>query len=144
MKNRVWFLYALPFIVIIAFVIGVFGIREKFFPKAPAMEYPEQNDIVSVTAYSYLDTKTVAVDVAADDWENLLIMIGNSTPTRMQSLNDRPTVRPYYEVELKTDNSAYWYFIYEDGEQVYIETPYVGIYCADRELLDWVISYLHE
>ena len=45
---------------------------------------------------------------------------------------------------MQTSEMEYRYFVYERGEQVYIEMPYEGIYTADRWLFNFVIKYFEE
>lgn len=142
MKNRVWFLYAIPFILITSIVVGCFWLCEEFFPKAPEIDCPAQTEILSATVSAVSADMDVVVDVSADDWAGLLILLGNCTPTRMQSINDTPTVRYYYEFALKTEGRVYSYFLYEDDGQVYLEMPYTGIYRAQKDFLWFAQMYI--
>ncbi len=77
------------------------------------------------------------------DLEELFEHIQNVEPTREQSVNDYPP-KGFYRIEVQTSEMEYRYFVYERGEQVYIEMPYEGIYTADRWLFSFVIKYFEE
>ena len=47
-------------------------------------------------------------------------------------------------VDIHADDRTYRYFVYEEGEQVFIEVPYEGIYASETELLDLVLQYFEE
>lgn len=59
-------------------------------------------------------------------------------------MDDYPTFRPYYGVDVQTEEGQYRYFIYLAGEQFYIEMPYEGIYESRIELFDLVLKYFEE
>ena len=142
MKRRVWFLYAIPFILIIAMGVGAFWFLEEVFPKAPEVEVPEQAEILSATASSTTDLMGVTVDIPAEDWVEVLVLLGNSAPTRRQALNDSPSVRPYYEFRLKTEERSYSYFVYLEDGQVWLEMPYTGIYRTQNDFLWFAQMYI--
>lgn len=141
MKQRVWFLYAIPFILIIAIGVGGFWLLEEVFPKAPEIDLPGQQEILSAHASSTTDLMGVIVDIPAEDQEALLTLLARSIPTRMQSVNDSPSVRPYYEFRLKTEKRSYSYFVYLEDGQLWLEMPYTGIYRTGSELLDLAKAY---
>ena len=49
-----------------------------------------------------------------------------------------------YGVDIQTEERQYRYFVYEAGEQVYIESPYEGIYKAEHTLFSIVLKYFEE
>ena len=77
-------------------------------------------------------------------YEDLIRYISEAKSTRKQPLNDIPTSGAYYGVEIQTGEMQYHYFVYEEGEQVYIEMPYDGIYESKIELLDLFLKYFEE
>jgi hypothetical protein len=58
------------------------------------------------------------------------------------SVNDVPSVRPYYKIEVLTDERMFNYYIYKENNNVYIELPYEGIYVIDSQIIniisDWI------
>ena len=76
--------------------------------------------------------------------EELFSYIQKAEPTREQSLNDYPSGYGFFRIEVQTREREYRYFVYERGEQVYIEIPYEGIYTADSWLFSFVIKYFEE
>ena len=112
------------------------------FPEAEPIRYPELEKVVSVTLGC--NTPDVSIPMGEKYYEDLLQYISEAKPTRKQAIDDYPTSRPYYSVEIKINEDQYRYYVYEDGEQVYIEIPYEGIYTAEMELFDLVLKYFEE
>lgn len=52
------------------------------------------------------------------------------------SVNDYPSVRPYYEVEIKTVEEVLRYVIYEESGTAYAEISYEGIYKIEKETME--------
>jgi len=141
MKNRSWLLYTIPFILIAAMILCFFWVREEMFPEAPEIEVPEREDILMASVSSVSADMDVVVEISAGEWEAVLTLLENSTPTRRQSVNDTPSVRPYYEFILKTEKRMYSYFVYLEDGQVWLEMPYTGIYRTVQPLLTLAKSY---
>ena len=129
-------------IICVVFLAGAVYLFNEIFPKAKPIRHPVIEDIVSVE----LSCNTPDGDIPMSEiyYKDLLMYISEARPTHKPALNDYPTVWPYYGVEVKTDAIHYRYFIYENGEQVYIEMPYEGIYKADRKLFELVLKYFEE
>ena len=60
--------------------------------------------------------------------------LAKAVPTRKMSVNDYPAVRPYYKIEAVCLDITYYYFVYTEDNQTYIEVPYEGIYRADSQI----------
>lgn len=129
-------------VVSIGLVAGAVYIFNDIFPKAEPIKRPEIEDVVSVTLGC--NTPDVSIPMGEKYYEDLLQFISEAEPTRKQAMDDYPTSRPYYGVEIQTNEDQYRYYVYEDGEQVYIEIPYEGIYTAEMELFDLVLKYFEE
>ena len=56
------------------------------------------------------------------------------------SVNDYPSVRPYYVVEIQTIDRILRYIIYEENGTAYVEIPYEGVYEMKREVIDILSS----
>ena len=129
-------------IIIIAFlgiaVIGGYAILNNIFPKADPIKFPDTESITAITLIQK-DGSSVAVETA--DFGEILKNITNAQPPRTMSVNDYPTAKTYYTIEVDTAARQYRYFLYAENSQVYIELPYEGIYKANQQFLDFVLEY---
>lgn len=129
-------------IIIIAFlgiaVIGGYAILNNIFPKADPIKFPDTESITAITLIQK-DGSSVAVETA--DFGEILKNITNAQPTRTMSVNDYPTAKTYYTIEVDTAARQYRYFLYAENSQVYVELPYEGIYKANQQFLDFVLEY---
>ena len=129
-------------IIIIAFlgiaVIGGYAILNNIFPKADPIKFPDTESITAITLIQK-DGSSVAVETA--DFGEILKNITNAQPTRTMSVNDYPTAKTYYTIEVDTAARQYRYFLYAENSQVYIELPYEGIYKSNQQFLDFVLEY---
>lgn len=129
-------------IVCVGLLAGAVYLFNDIFPKAKPIRHPEPDEIVSVKLSC--NTPDATIPMSEKYYEDLIRYISEAKPTRKQSLNDTPTAGAYYGVEIQTDEMQYRYFVYEEGEQVYIEMPYDGIYESKIELLNLVLKYFEE
>ena len=128
--------------ICVAMLLGTVYLFFSSFPKAEPIKHPELEKVVSVTLSCNTPNGTILM---SDRYYGDLIQhISEAKPTRKQSVNDYPTVWPYYGIEIQTTGRQYHYFVYEEGEQVYIEAPYEGIYRSKTEMLDLVLKYFEE
>ncbi len=129
-------------IVIIALfgtlIICGYAVFDNVFPKAGPIKCPTIENITSITLTQNND---VSVTMETADFEEFLQYLSNSQPTRMVTVNDYPTAKPYYYIEVDASERQYWYFVYAENSQVYIEIPYEGIYKANEQFLDFVLEY---
>ena len=130
------------FIVCIGLLAGAVYLFNDIFPKAKPIRHPEPDEIVSVKLSC--NTPDATIPMSEKYYEDLIRYISEAKPTRKQTLNDTPTSGAYYGVEIQTDEMQYRYFVYEEGEQVYIEMPYEGIYEAEHTLFSIVLKYFEE
>lgn len=119
-------------------VIGGYAILNNIFPKADPIKFPDTESITAITLIQK-DGSSVAVKTA--DFGEILKNITNAQPTRTMSVNDYPTAKTYYTIEVDTAARQYRYFLYAENSQVYIELPYEGIYKANQQFLDFVLEY---
>lgn len=129
-------------IVCVGLLAGAIYLFNDIFPKAKPIRHPEPDEIVSVKLSC--DTPDATIPMSEQYFEDLIRYISEAKPTRKQTLNDIPTSGAYYGVEIQTDEMQYRYFVYEEGEQVYIEMPYEGIYEAEHTLFSIVLKYFEE
>ena len=119
-------------------VIGVYAILNNIFPKADPIKFPDTESITAITLIQK-DGSSVAVETA--DFGEILKNITNAQPTRTMSVNDYPTAKTYYTIEVDTAARQYRYFLYAENSQVYVELPYEGVYKANQQFLDFVLEY---
>ena len=138
MKRKVFWVIAL--ILFMSVVAGGWHMFNEIFPKAKPIRTPSIEEIRSISVAVNNDEE---FEIEGVDLEELFEHIKNAKPTREQSVNDYPP-KGFFRIEVKTSEMEYSYFVYERGEQVYIEMPYEGIYTADRWLFNFVIKYFEE
>ena len=129
-------------IVCVGLLAGAVYLFNDIYPKAKPIRHPEPDEIVSVTL-SCNNTDTT-IPMSEQYYEDLIRYISEAKPTRKLALDDYPTTRRYYCVDVETEEFQYRYFVYLAGEQVYIEMPYEGIYESKIELFDLVLKYFEE
>ena len=138
MKMEKWLFFSV-IIAIIALlgiaVVGAGSVYQSVFPMAAPIDCP---DLESITAISLIRDNDTSVVVETADFGELLHNISNTQPTRIWSVNDYPTAENYYTMEIDTSEREYRYFIYMESSQVYIESPYEGVYQADQQILELV------
>lgn len=131
--KKTWFVAIIALLAIA--VLGGYAVFDSIFPKVAPIKCP---DIQSVTSVTLVENNGVSVTVETTDFEEILTNITNGQPTRAMSVNDYPTAKSYYTVEVYTEARQYRYFLYVENSQVYIEIPYEGIYKTDHQFLDFV------
>ena len=141
-KRKTIWLLCTGLIVLIGVIAGALYLFNTIFPKAGPINVPEIEDIVSVSISCGTSDQTAPL--RKEDMEQLLEYLSKGKPTRQTAMNDHPTERTYYSISVQTDIREYCYFIYEKGEQIYIEVPYEGIYEAQAELFDLIFTYHQE
>ena len=122
-------------------VIGGYAILNKIFPKADPIKFPDTESITAITLIQN-DGSSVAIETA--DFGEILKNITNAQPTRTMSVNDCPTAKTYYTIEIDTAARQYRYFLYAEKSQVYIELPYEGIYKSNQQFLDFIADYFKD
>lgn len=113
----------------ICFIVFSFYIFNIFFPKAQPIQLPESKNINSISIICESEEK----NISKENIDDLLLYLKTSTPTRKQSINDHPAVNPFYKIIIETTEENYYYFVYEEDNDTYIEMPYVGVYRANGE-----------
>ena len=111
--------------------VGGYCVLDYLFPKAAPIICPDESELISISVgtnsdvFSFLDST---------EYSEILSNLSAAEPTRTMSVNDYPTVKPYYLISIQCRNSTYYYFIYTENNQTYIEMPYEGIYKADSRI----------
>ena len=141
MKKEKWLI---PTVVVITATLLVFAVMgasavyDHFFPMANPIVCPDEEDIASISLTHSSDPSAV-IDVS--DFGYILRSIHGAQPTRNWSVNDYPTTENYYTIEINTSawqDRYFRYFVYTENSQVYLESPYEGVYKADQQLLDFL------
>lgn len=122
-------------------VVGGYIVFDNVFPKASPIKYPEIDNITSI---SIVEDDDVSTKIDQSDFEVILENIKVSRPTRKMSINDYPSVRPYYEVAIDTTEKEYRYFVYIEDGYVHIEIPYEGIYKSDQQFYDLILQNIND
>ena len=122
-------------------VIGGYAVLNNIFPKADPIKFPDAESITAIT-FIQKDGSSVAVETA--DFGEILKNIANAQPTRTMSVNDYPTVKTYYTIEVDAAARQYRYFLYAENSQVYVELPYEGIYKSNQQFLDFIAEYFKD
>ncbi|MBE6776259.1 MAG: hypothetical protein E7543_08745 [Ruminococcaceae bacterium] len=122
-------------------VIGGYVVLNNIFPKADPIKFSNTESITAITLIQK-DGSFVAVETA--DFGEILKNIANAQPTRTMSVNDYPTVKTYYTIEVDTAARQYRYFLYAENSQVYVELPYEGIYKSNQQFLDFIAEHFKD
>ena len=122
-------------------IIGGYAVLNNIFPKADPIKFPDTESITAITLIQK-DGSSVAVETA--DFGEILKNITNAQPTRTMSVNDYPTAKTYYTIEVDTDTRQYRYFLYTENSQVFIELPYEGVYKSNQQFLDFIEEYFKD
>ena len=117
--------------------VGGYCVLDHLFPKSAPIICPDESELISISVGTNSDVFSI---LAPTEYQEILNILSEAEPTRTMSVNDYPSVRPYYTLVLTTSSREYRYFIYEDRGQIYIEIPYEGIYGSDKQLLDLIIE----
>lgn len=129
MKKIFW----IGLLVLIVLIAGLYKAYDNMFPKAEPIRQIKVSKTDSVYIYDNNENKIGMID---SEIEELFTYINAAEPTRIMSVNDYPNVRPYYVVEIKSDDTYFRYMIYEDNGKTYVELPYEGVYTIDEKVID--------
>lgn len=133
-KKNIIFIVAI-FVVVI---ISAYYVDNIMFPVAKPIQHPSIEDIASIEIST--DDSNKVKKVMGTDFAKLVTHMSNSKPTRAVSFNDFPSVRPYYKIELLTEEKMFNYYVYEDNNKVYIERPYEGIYIINSQVINIILE----
>ena len=130
-------------VLLILACVGGYVILDHMFPVAEPLTYPALEDISSITLLQNSDVST-AIEIS--DFAGVLQNLQVNEPTRIWSIQDYPSVGDYYTIEIHTFNkqSLRRYFVYVENGQVYVESPYEGIYKANQQVLDFFAEHFKD
>ncbi len=120
-------------VVLLVVLIGGYAVYNHIFPVAAPVSCPDFDSVVCINSFTSGDE---SIELTDTDSEKLFTYISSAKPTRRMSVNDFPTVRPYYRIELETNEKIYTYYIYMEYGEAYVEAPYEGIYAADEAVFN--------
>ena len=130
MKKKTIIIIVAVFAVLL---LGAYMVFNSIFPKAEPIKQLEVSMVKSVSLYDSDDNE---IEVSDAELQKLLTYINAAKATRKMSVNDYPNVRPYYQLEVKTEERILRYMIYEEDGTAYVELPYEGIYIIDDNVLE--------
>lgn len=138
--------YVIIIVILCLVLIGGYFVFDSIFPKAGVISGPTQNrankdKLIKAISLMWDDNSFAMVE--NQDIGTVLQNINSAIPTRKMSVNDYPTVKDYYSIEIISSVRTYRYFIYEENSQVYIEVPYEGIYKSNQEFYDFIAGYFN-
>lgn len=134
MKKEKWLIpvvVSVSAVLLVIFAVGAYPVYNYLFPMAEAIVCPAGDDITSVSLARSSDP-SAAIEIS--DFATLLQTFRNTKPTRNWSVQDYPAAETYYTIEIRTSERQHRYFVYTEGSQVYLESPYEGVYEANQEL----------
>lgn len=147
MKKQKWLVPTVTVVTTALLVFAVMGapaVYDSFFPMAAPIVCPNEEDIASILLTQSNDSST-AIEIS--DFGNILQSIHNTQPTRIWSVQDYPAAENYYTIEMKTSawqDRYFRYFVYTEDSQVYLESPYEGVYEANQQLLDFLEKFFKD
>ena len=97
-------------IVCVGLLAGAVYLFNDIYPKAKPIRHPELNEIVSVKLSC--NTPDATIPMSEQYYEDLIRYIIEAKPTRKQALDDYPTFRPYYGVDVQTEEGQYRYYMW--------------------------------
>ena len=130
MKKKWFWIFIVMVIVLVA---GGYLVYDSIFPKAEPLKLLKISETDDVYIY---DSNGNEIELSDSEIEALFIYINTAESTRIMSVNDYPSVRPYYVVEIESVDRYFRYMIYEENGKVYVELPYEGIYTIDEKCID--------
>lgn len=124
---------AIILVAVVLLLLGAYVIFDNIFPKAEPIKQLDSGLLESVSIYDNENDEMVLGDV---ELQKLINCINGAVPTRVMSVNDYPGARPYYVIEIKTEERILRYIIYKENGTSYVEIPYEGVYEIDKEAVD--------
>ena len=120
-------------ILLLVLAIGAIKVYNDIFPMAKAIQLPDIEKISSIeisngnTFIEYTDNRTI---------KTIMECFLDAKATRNLSVNDAPSVKEYYIVNIITEdgNRGYNSFIYLENLKWCIEQPYWGVYEMGKDM----------
>jgi len=137
MKNKHYIIASI--IVLIFMIFGYLGYN-NLFPMAKPIQHLELEDISSIKISINDDNQENII--SNTDFTKAIAYFNDVKPTRIMSVNDYPAVRPYYRIEVLTNERRFVYYIYEENNSVYVELPYEGIYVINSKILKVIANWI--
>ena len=128
-------------VLLIAAVYGAFAVYDYFFPVAEPVICPIEDGVNTITLAK---SKSAAIMVDTACFADLLQHISSTEPTRKWSVQDYPAVKDCYIIEVNTLDRMHRYFVYVENSQVYLESPYEGVYKSNHQFLKFIQTLFQE
>lgn len=120
--------------VLIVVILGGYYVYNNIFPVTKPIQHPSVEEIISINIST--DDGNKESKILGTDFARVATYISNAKPTRIMSVNDSPTIRPYYKIEVLAEVKMFNYYVYKDNNKVYIESPYEGVYIIDNQVFN--------
>ena len=134
-------LIAAVVVLLVLLSVGGYFLLDSMFPVAAPITCPNEEDIVSISLLQNSDPSS-AIEIS--DFRSVMQGIRIVEPTRGWSIQDYPPTEIYYTIQIETSARLHRYFVYTEDSQVYVESPYNGIYKANQQILDFVAGYFKD
>ena len=125
-------IFLIVLVVFVVLVTGAYLAYDSIFPKAGPIKQLKLSEIDTIYIYN---NNEIEIEMSDVEIEELFTYINVAEPTRRMSVNDYPSVRPYYVIEIESFDRYFRYMIYEENGEVYVELPYEGIYVMDAKAI---------
>lgn len=120
-------------VVSIAAVVGA-GMGLLANSKSNPILIPKSSDVAGIQIEQVNGGESLGVIETADKnhIDTILKALQNTNKTMRESVNDSPMQEDYFQININ-GSSPRRFYLYNDGEQYFIEEPYAGIYKTNRE-----------
>lgn len=120
-------------VVSIAAVVGA-GMGLLANSKSNPILIPKSSDVAGIQIEQVNGGESLGVIETADKnhIDTILKALQNTNKTMRESVNDSPMQDDYFQININ-GSSPRRFYLYNDGEQYFIEEPYAGIYKTNRE-----------
>lgn len=120
-------------VVSIAAVVGA-GMGLLANSKSNPILIPKSSDVAGIQIEQVNGGESLGVIETADKnhIDTILKALQNTNKTMRESVNDSPMQEDYFQININ-GSSPRKFYLYNDGEQYFIEEPYAGIYKTNRE-----------
>lgn len=102
---------------------------------APSLELPEAASVLSVSMEQFTQRESDGVMMVTnrDDVATVLSLLSGARKMRLPSVNDYPTQNDYLVVRVSLATEMRTLCLYAEGNDYYIEEPYVGVYRSSEK-----------
>lgn len=101
-------------------------------PKDASILIPKREEVSSIRIEQVKASESLGIIEIVDESQIDIILknLRNTNQTARESVTDSPNQEDYFQIDISGFNTRR-FFLYNDGNQSYVEEPYVGIYSTD-------------